>query len=283
MSSPPSGTPRRDGVEATPVGGPFRIALANIAFPATREDAIAAAEQAIAQAGGAGARIVCFPECFIPGYRLASKKVQASDDLFLEGAWSRVATAAAKARVAVVLGTERIVDGGLRISALVIGADGKRMGFQDKVQLDPSEEGTFFPGSGRRVFKVGPLIFGIAICHEGWRYPETVRWAAQNGAQLVFHPHLHEAEPGGHRPTMFADPANTFHEKAILCRAAENTCYVASVNYASAGSPTTSAVAKPDGTLLCHQPYGQPGLLFADLDLGSATRLLAQRYKPLTP
>ena len=40
----------------------------------------------------------------------------------------------------------------------------------------------------------------------------------------MFHPHFHEAEPDSYRPTTFADPANTFHEKAILCRAAENTC-----------------------------------------------------------
>ena len=78
----------------------------------------------------------------------------------------------------------------------------------------------------------------------------------------------------------FADPANTFHEKAILCRAAENTCYVATVNCASAGSPTTSAVARPDGTLMTYQPYGQPGLLVADIDLTAATRLLATRCKP---
>ncbi len=45
------------------------------------------------------------------------------------------------------------------------------------------------------------------ICHEGWRYPETVRWAARHGAHAVFHPHFHEAEPGSHRPATFADPA----------------------------------------------------------------------------
>jgi predicted amidohydrolase len=121
----------------------------------------------------------------------------------------------------------------------------------------------------------------VAICHEGWRYPETVRWAVRRGAQLVFHPHVHEAEPGGYRPSTFADPANTFHEKAILCRAAENTCYVATVNCASAGSPTTSAVARPDGTLMAYQPYGEPGLLVADIELAAATRLLATRCKSL--
>jgi predicted amidohydrolase len=95
----------------------------------------------------------------------------------------------------------------------------------------------------------------------------------------VFHPHFHPAEPGGYRPRHFADPANTFHEKAMLCRAAENTCYFASINYASEGSPTTSAVVRPDGTLLCHQPYGQEGSLVADIDLSAATGLLASRWR----
>ncbi len=77
-----------------------------------------------------------------------------------------------------------------------------------------------------------------------------------------------------------SDPANTFHEKGILCRAAENTCYVATVNCASDGTPTTSAVARPDGTLMTYQPYGQRGLLIADIDLAAATGLLAGRFTP---
>jgi predicted amidohydrolase len=75
----------------------------------------------------------------------------------------------------------------------------------------------------------------------------------------------------------------SFHEKAVLCRAAENTCYVASVNGASDGSGTTSAIARPDGTLLCYQPYGQEGLLVADLDLSTATGLLASRCRTALP
>jgi len=101
----------------------------------------------------------------------------------------------------------------------------------------------------------------------------------RQGAQLVFHPHFHVAEPGGYGPSRFADPANTFHEKAALCRAAENTCFFATVNYASAGSPTTSALVAPDGTLMCFQPYGKRGLLVADIDLADATGLLALRLK----
>ncbi len=237
------------------------------------------AEQAIAQASTEGAGLICFPECFVPGYRGMGKIVPPPDPVFLERAWSGIASAAGKADVAVILGTERVIDGALRITALVINRDGTIAGFQDKVQLDPSEDGTYSPGTERHVFQTGALTFGIAICHEGWRYPETVRWAARRGAQIVFHPHLHEAEPGSYRPSSFADPANSFHEKAALCRAAENTCFFATVNCASDGSPTTSAVVRPDGTLLSYQPYGKRGLLIADVDIAEVTGLLAARWK----
>src|SRR5688572_7347335 len=257
----------------------FRIALANLRFPSSPEESVALAEQAIARASAETADLICFPECFVPGYRGLGKSIPPPDQAFLERAWSAVAAAAATANVAVVLGTERVVDAGVRISALVINRDGTSAGFQDKVQLDPSEDAIYSPGSGRQVFRSGPLVFGIAICHEGWRYPETVRWPVRHGAHVVFHPHVHEAENGSYRPATFADPANSFHEKAMLCRAAENTCYFASVNCASEGSPTTSAVVRPDGTLLAYQPYGKEGLLVADIDITAATGRLAARFR----
>jgi predicted amidohydrolase len=259
-----------------------RIALANIQFPPTPESSITLAERAIEQSSSQGVRVICFPECFVPGYRGIDKPVPPPDPGFLERAWSAISGAAARANITVILGTERIVNNSLVATALVIDPDGSIAGFQDKVQIDPSEEATYTPGTTRRVFQAGPLTFGIVICHEGWRYPETVRWAAQHGAQVVFHPHFHEAEPDSYRPTTFADPANTFHEKAALCRAAENTCYFATVNFASQGSPTTSAIIRPDGTLHCHQPYGEEGLLIADIDLSTATGLLASRYRAVT-
>jgi predicted amidohydrolase len=257
----------------------LRIALANLSFPNSPEASITLACQAVEEAARRQAQIVCFPECFIPGYRGVGKRVPPPDAAFLDRAWSTVAAAAAQAKIIVILGTERLLDGGVAATALVIQADGSLAGFQDKVQLDPSEEATYTPGAGRRVFEAGAVTIGIAICHEGWRYPETVRWAVRRGAQLVFHPHFHEAELGSYRPTTFADPANSFHEKAALCRAAENTCYFATVNYASPGSPTTSAVIRPDGTVLTYQPYGMEGLLIADLDLSTATGLLASRCR----
>lgn len=256
-----------------------RIALANIAYAPSPEESVTRAQRAVEQAALEQAAVVCFPECYVPGYRAPGKRVPPPNAAFLERAWSATASTAAASNVAVVLGTERLVDGKPRITALVIDRDGTIAGFQDKVQLDPSEESLYSPGTERQCFRVAGLTFGVAICHEGWRYPETVRWAVRRGAQVVFHPHFHEAEPGSYRPTTFADPMNTFHEKAMLCRAAENSCYFASVNCASDGSPTTSAVIRPDGTVLAWQPYGKEGLLVADIDTAAATGLLAARCR----
>ena len=257
-----------------------RIALANVTVPATPDDSVRLATSAVIDAGRRGASVICFPECFVPGYRWPGAPAPPPDSAFLERAWTAVADAARAARVTVILGTERVTNRGLQITACVIDADGTVAGWQDKGQIDPSEESTYPAfGTERRLFTAGPLTFGIVICHEGWRYPETVRWAARRGAQVVFHPHAHVAEPGSYRPVTFGDPANTFHEKAMLCRAAENTCYFASVNCASEGSGTTSAIVRPDGTLQCYQPYGQEGLLIADLDLSAATRVLASRCR----
>jgi predicted amidohydrolase len=258
----------------------IRIALANLRVPATPEDSVELATSAVAEAGRRGAAVICFPECFVPGYRWPGQQAPAPDPAFLERAWNSVADAARQAGIAVILGTERLTERGLQITACVINPDGTVAGWQHKGQIDPSEE-AIYPvlDSERRVFTLGPLTFGVVICHEGFRYPETVRWAARHGAQVVFHPFAHRVEPGGHRPTTFGDPANTFHEKAILCRAAENTCYFASATCAIEGGSMTSAVARPDGTLQCYQPYGQEGLLVADLDLTTATGLLASRCR----
>ncbi|HEX9199671.1 MAG TPA: carbon-nitrogen hydrolase family protein, partial [Acidobacteriaceae bacterium] len=137
----------------------FRIALANLPFPATPDHSVTSAEQAIAQAATARTSLICFPECFVPGYRIG-KSVPPPDPLFLEHAWSAIAAATQKANLTVVLGTERLVGNALYISAMVFDPDGTIAGSQDKVQLDPSEDNLYSPGSGRSVFQSGPLTFG---------------------------------------------------------------------------------------------------------------------------
>jgi predicted amidohydrolase len=249
----------------------MRIALANLPYPDSLEHSVQLAQQAIAEAAHQKADLICFPEAFIPGYRGCGKNPPPPDAQFLESAWSAISQSAARANIAVILGTERIINHAVHISALVLDRSGTTLGWQDKVQLDPSEDNIYVPApdTTRRVFEVGNFKFGISICHEGFRYPETVRTLVRQGAHCVFHPH-YSIDEGG---------PETFHAKAAYCRAAENTAYFASINYATPGSPTTSMIANPDGSLLAEHPTGKEGLLIADLDLTKATGYLASRYK----
>ncbi len=258
-----------------------RIALANVRVADTADESLTIALDAIEEAAQKAAAIVCFPESFVPGYRIG-KNNGSCDSAFLNHAWSAVDRAAGEANIAVILGTERMEGTELRITTRVTNRDGSLAGFQDKVQLDPSEEGVYCPGTERRVFRCGELTFGIVICHEGWRYPETVRWAVRHGAQIVFHPHTEIVENEQYLPSGFADTTNSFHEKAALCRAAENTCYFATVNNAMRGASTTSAIIAPDGTLLTYQPYGQQGVLVGEIDPAEATGFLANRLRTVT-
>lgn len=259
----------------------MRIALANLEFPESPQASVAAAETAIAQAADAGASLICFPECFVPGYRALGAPVPLQDAVWLHAAHRQVAEAAGRSGIAVVLGTERWVADDLRITALVVGPDGSVLGWQDKVQLDPSEDELYRPGEHRQLFRTPGLVFGVVICHEGYRYPETVRWAAQAGAQLVVHPHYTAAEPGGWIPVGYADAGNSFHEAAARCRAAENGVWFATVNCAGPDAPTTSAVIGPDGDVVAWQPHGRPGLLIAEIDPALADPLLPGRLRPV--
>ncbi|HEX8244294.1 MAG TPA: carbon-nitrogen hydrolase family protein, partial [Longimicrobium sp.] len=193
----------------------------------------------------------------------------------------RLASDRARAHgITVVLGMEWISDAGRQIASVVIGADGQIQGVQTKNQLDPTEEPLYVHGHARRLFDINGVKFGVAICHEAFRYPETVRWAAVRGAKLVFHPHCTGSDRTGTQPARWGDPASPYYEKAMMCRALENGIFFASVNYAFRYQDSATSVIGPQGELLAHLPYGQEGVLVHEIDPDAATGLLARRYAP---
>ena len=101
-----------------------RIALANLGFPTTPDRSVSLALDAITEAAKAGAKILCFPEEFVPGYRLGPHTVAPPDQKFLQDAVTQISAATRDAKLTVILGTERIVEGGLRITSVVINPDG---------------------------------------------------------------------------------------------------------------------------------------------------------------
>lgn len=256
-----------------------RIAVASTPLTATLEEAVPAAVAAVEEAGRLGARVVCLPETGLPGHRGQPRTVPDVPRGALDDAVRTVAGAARRTGVVTIVGTERPTPAGREILSVVLGADGTRLGEQAKTQIDPSEESRYVPGTGRRVFTTAGVTFGIAICHEAFRYPEIVRSLVLGGAQVVFVPHFVTTEDGS-RPTRWCDASNPYNEKALLCRALENTVYVAASNVAGPGQGSASCIIAPDGGLVTSLDYGPVGVVAADIDLSRADRLLARRWAP---
>ena len=190
------------------------------------------------------------------------------------GEWARTYA------VATILGTERLTAAGRQIAACVIDARGQVQGYQTKNQIDPSEDRFYVPGNTRQLFEINGVKFGVAICHEGWRYPETVRWAAVRGAKIVFHPQHSGYERAGPRLTEWGAAGNPYYEQAMMMRSRENTIYFASVNYALRFQESATSLIAPSGECQAYLPYGQEGVLVQAIDIEKATGLLAGRFAP---
>lgn len=260
--------------------GTLRIALASPRVATTREDGLATVERFLAEAAAQGTALVCFPETYLPGYRGLDVATPPPDQQAQEHALQRVRDLARRHGIAVIMPMEWANLAGLLNLAFVVDADGTLQGYQTKNQLAPEEEAAYVPGESRRLFVVDGVPFGIVICHEGWRYPETVRWAARRGARVVFHPHLSGSDHGGTVPRFWGEPAAPYFENAMIARAVENAVYFASVNYALRYPQTATSLIAPDGTCLGHAPYGEEALLVLDIVPGAATGVYARRYAP---
>jgi predicted amidohydrolase len=264
----------------TDASSTLRIGLAAARNAPSVEERLRAADRFLAEAAGHGVAIVCFPETYIPGLRGADFPVPPHDQGRQKEALEEVRASAQRHGVAVVLGMEWESPLGLHNVAFVISRDGVVAGSQTKNQIPLEEEPYYVPDGRRRLFDVDGVPFGISICHEGWRYPESVRWSAARGARVVFHPQLTGSDRAGATIDRWGDPGSPYYEKAMVARGVENTIYFASVNYAMRYQDSATSLIGPDGDLVAHVPYGREQLLVHDVDLARATGLCARRYNP---
>lgn len=256
------------------------IALASPRIATSLDEGLEKVKQLLAEASAQEAQIVCFPEAWLPGLRGLDFDVLPFEPADQERVLKTVGEWARAYKIATILGTERITSQGRQIAAYVFDARGELQGCQTKNQLDPSEDLYYLPGESRQLFEVDGVKFGIAICHEGWRYPETVRWAAVRGAKIVFHPQHTGAEREGIVLREWGAADSPYYEQAMMMRSRENTIYFASVNYALRYPESATSLIAPSGECQAFLPYGQEGLLVQKLDLDKATGLLASRYAP---
>ena len=256
------------------------IGLASPRVASSLDDGLERIERLLRDASARGAEIVCFPEAYVPGLRGLDFDVPPFDKSDEERVLKMVREWSRTYKVATILGMEHLTDAGRQIVSFVIDAGGGLQGIQTKNQLDPSEDQFYVPGTTRRVFEINGVKFGVAICHEGWCYPETVRWAAVRGAKIVFHPQHTGREHNGIRLSEWGSPIAPYYEKAMMCRGLENTIYFASVNYALRFPESATSLISPTGECVAHLPYGEEGVLVERIDVNAATGILARRYAP---
>lgn len=256
------------------------IGLASPAVAATLDDGLDKVKRLLAEAAAQGAEIVCFPEAYLPGLRGQDFAVLPYGQAEQERVLQAVAHYARTYAVAAIMGMERLTGAGRQIAAYVFDARGRLQGCQTKNQIDPSEDQYYVPGDTRQLFAINGVKFGVTICHEGWRYPETVRWAAVRGAQIVFHPQHTGNTQDGVRLTAWGATGAPYYEQAMLMRSRENTIYFASVNYALPFQESATSLIAPSGECQAYLPYGQEGVLVQAIDPAAATGLLARRYAP---
>lgn len=256
------------------------IALASPRVASSLEEALEKIKQHLAEASAQGAEIACFPEAYIPGLRGQDFEVYPFDQTDSERSILAVKEWCRTFGLAIILGMERLTAEGRQIAAYVVDGSGRFLGYQTKNQLDPSEDRFYVPGNSRRIFEINGVKFGVAICHEGWRYPETVRWAAVRGAKIVFHPQHTGYEKEGPLLSQWGAADNPYYEKAMMMRSRENTIYFASVNYALRFQESATSIIDPTGECQAYLPYGKEGVLVCEIDVEKATGLLANRFAP---
>ena len=154
----------------------IRIAVASTPLTATLAEAVPAAVAAVEEAGRLGAEIVCLPETGLPGHRVQARSVPDVSRAELDDALAEVALAARRAGVVTIVGTERPRRVAARSSRSSSAPTGRRLGEQTKTQIDPIRGGRLRcrePAAAS--FTAAGVTFGIAICHEAFRYPEIAR------------------------------------------------------------------------------------------------------------
>ena len=137
------------------------------------------------QAQNRGAKLVCFPECFLQGYvvdhRTRERAVDLSSDIFVS-----ILAQLAHVDPVLVIGIIELRGDDLFNSAIVV-KKGELLGTYRKTNLIGQEKDTFEPGLEFPIFQVEDMKFGINICYD-LNFSACAAAVADQGAELLVCP-----------------------------------------------------------------------------------------------
>jgi predicted amidohydrolase len=248
----------------------LRIAgLQTAGRPGDVDGNLALLERAAAEAAAHGAELLITPEMFLTGYDLGG----GLDELTTLAALDLLGPVGEIARrhgLAILLGAPEPAPDGLYNAAFFLDETGRVVGRYRKSHLfGELDDGLFRSGDelfGRVDFRGVRIAF--CICYDV-EFPETVRAAALDGADLVA------------VPTAQMTPFAFVAEQLVRTRAWENQVYLAYVNHDGAEANLTyvgrSSIVAPDATVLDAVGHGE-ALIYATVD--PAVVIAAQAENP---
>jgi N-carbamoylputrescine amidase len=178
-------------------GREITVALAQLATTETKEEAIAKASDAVAEAASAGADLVVLPDLsflpFFPQYRTDASWMEWAESI-PDGPSTEAMTALAREHGVALVGTiyERVRDGVYYDAGVAISEEGELVGKQRMMHIpeEPNFNEKFYyrPGdSDYPVFDLAGAKVGIALGQDLF-YPEHHRLLALHGAEVVVGP-----------------------------------------------------------------------------------------------
>ena len=248
----------------------LRVALAQVAVRPEREENVSRALRMMADAAGAGAQLIVFPEMsvdpFFPQYR-AEKRFFDWGVPVPGSLTDRFQEEAAGLGLATVINLfERAAPGRYFDCSPVFDTEGRYLGKQRMTHIlegpGYNERYYYWEGdSGYPVFDLGPTRVGVAICYDR-HFPEAMRALALGGAEVIV------------VPTATARLEAQFRavwEVEMQATAVANGVFVAVANRAGVDDTLAffgrSFAVDPYGRVLARAPEDDVALLLADLDL----------------
>ena len=218
------------------------------------------------RASDEGVDLLCFPETHLPGYRVGLLTPDSPCEVeALEAALDRIGERCRELSLGVIVGTETPNAPEKPFnSALVLDQQGQRVAVHHKSRITPMDAKAYSCGSRPTAFEFKGVPMGMVICFEGFRFPETTRALAREGAKVVFHPQCNHFLPS-------MEWKLPVHEALLTARAAENTLYFVSANMSHPRNNCRSLIIGPDGLLVAASELGKEMLISAEVDPALAT------------
>lgn len=239
-------------------------------LPETRNDVVAALElvkEYCADAARRGARLACFPECFLQGYELdpayfADTAIDLSTEKFDD-----VLNQLRHLEPVIVIGLIEREANAFYNTAVVI-ERGRLIARYRKIHLLDGERSAFAPGVEPAIFEVDDVKVGINICYD-LNFTESIRRNAIAGAKLLVCP------CSNMMPRAKAEAWKLRHNEIRSIRAKEHRLWIASSDVVGDRDGRISygptAVIDPSGTIVDQVPLLTTGMVLAEIaDVGAS-------------